>query len=136
MAGNLTNLLQARPHIPSPQRAPQNRPGTPTVALTWLQAGRAPWRPSCCVGRPLTRLLSQVSAKVPQHLLRLVTSRPYTRAVPASIFVVPRIALVARGEPLPRPGTCETAMHGSTDTTGGRGAELLRVTCLIQHARK
>jgi hypothetical protein len=23
---------------------------------------------------------------------------------------------------------CETAMHGSTDTAGGRGAELLKVT--------
>ena len=47
----------------------------------------------------------------------------------ASILVAPRNALVARGEALlAAPGTCETAMHGSTDTTGGRGAELLKVT--------
>ena len=42
---------------------------------------------------------------------------------------IPRNALGARGELLlAAPGTCETAMHGSTDTTSGRGAELLKVT--------
>ena len=40
----------------------------------------------------------------------------------------PRL-LLDRGEALlAAPGTCETAMHGSTDTAGGRGAELLEVT--------
>ena len=37
---------------------------------------------------------------------------------------------------LAAPGTCETAMHGSTDTAGGRGAELLRVTYPNQGAGK
>ena len=47
----------------------------------------------------------------------------------SSVLVAPRNALVARGEALlAAPGTCETAMHGSTDTAGGRGAELLKVT--------
>ena len=46
-----------------------------------------------------------------------------------SILVAPHNALGAHGELLlAAPGTCATAMHGSTDTTGGRGAELLGVT--------
>ena len=129
MAGDPQNPLQSRPCIPSPRRTPQNRPHTPTAALTWLQAARAPQRPSCCAGRPPPRLLSRASAKAPRRPLRRVTARPYTSPVLSSVLVVPRNALVARGEALlAAPGTCETAMHGSTDTASGHGAELLKVT--------
>ena len=62
-------------------------------------------------------------------VIRRDTARPYTRPALPSVSVVPRNALGARGEALlAAPGTCETAMHGSTDTAGGRGAELLKVT--------
>ena len=129
MAGDPENPPQSYPCIPSPRHTPQNRPHTPTAALTGLQAAPAPQRPSCCAGRPPPRLLSRASAKAPRRPLRRVTARPYTRPVLSSVLVAPRNALVARGEALlAAPGTCETAMHGSTDTTGGRGAELLKVT--------
>ena len=73
--------------------------------------------------------MSRASAKAPRRPLRRVSARPYTRPVLSSVLVAPRNALGARGEALlAAPGTCETAMHGSTDTTGGRGAELLKVT--------
>ena len=74
-------------------------------------------------------LLSRASAKAPRRPLRRNTARPYTCPVLSTVSVAPRNALGACGEPLlAAPGTCETAMDGSTDTTGGRGAELLRVT--------
>ena len=129
MAGDPENLLQARPCIPLPKPTPQNRPRTPPAAHTGLQAARAPQRPSCCAGRPPPRLLSRASAKAPRRPLRRVTARPCTRPVLSSILVAPRNALGAREELLlAAPGTCETAMRGSTDTAGGRGAELLKVT--------
>ena len=129
MAGDPGNPPQSRPCIPSPRHTPQNRPRTPTAALTGLQVAPAPQSPSCCAGRPPPALLSRASAKAPRHPLRRVTARPYTRPVLSTVSVAPRNALGARGEPLlAAPGTCETAMHGSTDTTSGRGAELLKVT--------
>ena len=45
------------------------------------------------------------------------------------VYTFYTLLLAARAEPLlAAPGTCATAMHGSTDTTGGRGAGLLEVT--------
>jgi hypothetical protein len=129
MAGDPENPPQSCPCTPSLRHTPRNRPRTPTAALTGLHAARAPQRPSCCAGRPQTRLLSRASAKAPRRPLRRVTARPCTRPVLSSISVAPRNALGARGELLlAAPGTCETAMRGSTDTAGGRGAELLKVT--------
>ena len=117
--------------------APQNRPRTPPAAHTGLQAARAPRRPSCCAEPPPPPLLSRASADGQKPAIYRDTARPYTRPALPSVSVVPRNALAARGEALlAAPGTCETAIHGSTDTAGGRGAELLGVTHPNQGAGK
>ena len=137
MAGDPENLLQARPCIPLPRLTPRNRPRTPPAARTGLQAARAPRQPSCCVGPPPPPILSRASADGQEQVIRRDTARPYTHPALPSVSVAPRNALGARGEALlAAPGTCETAMHGSTDTAGGRGAELLGVTHPNQGAGK
>jgi hypothetical protein len=137
MAGDPENLLQARPCIPLLKPTLQNRPRTPPAARTRLQAAIAPRRPSCCAEPPPPPKKSRASADGQKLAICRDTARPYTRPALPSVSVVPRNALAARGEPLlAAPGTCETAMRGSTDTAGGRGAELLGVTYPNQGAGK
>ena len=137
MAGDPENRLQTRAHIPSPRHTPQNRPRTPTAALTGLQAGAAPRRPPCCAEPPPSPLSSRASADGQKPAIYRDTARSYTCLVLAIVLVASRNALAARAQPLlAAPGTCAAARHGSTDTTGGRGAGLLEVTYPNQGAGK
>jgi hypothetical protein len=51
MAGDPENPPQSYPCIPSPRHTPQNRPHTPTAALTGLQTARAPQAPPRRIAR-------------------------------------------------------------------------------------
>ena len=97
----------------------------------------APRRPPCCAEPPPSPLSSRASADGQKPAIYRDTARSYTCLVLAIVLVASRNALAARAQPLlAAPGTCATARHGSTDTTGGRGAGLLEVTYPNQGAGK